>query len=69
MQNSEFDPMEIEILTSHSNLMVVRTNNLLPTLQFMQWCGRKLRELQADDEDGTEYNILTFYKPKKHERN
>ena len=66
MLKTEFDPMEdMQTLTSHSNLFVVRTAKLLPTLQFMQENWRKLWELIPDDENGVEYNILTYYKPKK----
>ena len=65
MLRTDFDPIEdLEILTSLSNLMVVRTQKLLPTLQFMQKCGWKLWELIPDDEWEFEYNVLTFYKPK-----
>ena len=46
----QFDPIEdIQILTSLSNIYVVRTEKLLPTLFFMQKLGWKLWELQADD--------------------
>jgi hypothetical protein len=65
MLKTDFEPLEdLEILTSLSNLMVVRTWKLLPALQFMQECGWKLWELTPDDEDWIEYNILTFYKKK-----
>lgn len=63
-----FNPMEdLEILTSHSNLMVIRTSNLLPTLTFMQQAGWHLQELIPDDElnecgDTKEFNILSYYK-------
>lgn len=63
-----FNPMEdIEILTSHSNVMLIRTSNLLPTLTFMQQAGRHLQELIPDDEmnecgDIKEFNILSYYK-------
>ena len=66
MLKTDFDPVEeIQILTSHSNLCVVRTGNLLGTLQFMQKLWWRLYELLPDDQDGKEYNILTYYKPKK----
>ena len=39
MLKTDFDPIDdIETLTSHSNLCVIRTAKLLPTLQFMQEC-------------------------------
>lgn len=68
MWEIDFDPMQdLEVLTSHSNLMVIRTCKLLPTLKFMQGAWRKLKELTPDDEmsergDVKEYNILTFTK-------
>ena len=66
MSKTEFEPIDdIQMLASLSNLCVVRTAKLLPTLQFMQECGRKLWELIPDDERESEFNILTFYKPKK----
>ena len=66
----QFDPIEdIQILTSLSNIYVVRTEKLLPTLFFMQKLGWKLWELQADDRvnefgELIEWEILTYYKPK-----
>lgn len=63
MLKTDFEPIEdIEILTSLSNLCTVRTAKLFPTLKFMQSLGWRIRELMPDDEDGVEYNILTFYK-------
>lgn len=51
MLKTDFDPMEdIQTLTSHSNLCVIRTCKLLPTLQFMQEHERRLWEIQPDDE-------------------
>ena len=64
MWKTDFDPMEIEIITSHSNLMVIRTCDLLPTLLFMQNAWRRLRELIPDDQWDIEFNILTYYKCK-----
>lgn len=62
----EFSPFEdMEILSQDNNLCVVRTGKLFPTLFFMQNAWRKLWELLPDDEDWVEYNILTYYKPKK----
>lgn len=65
MLRTDFEPLEdIEMLTSLSNVCVVRTPKLIETLRFMQNCWWKIYELQPDDEWETEYNILTFYKPK-----
>ena len=61
----DFNPMEdADTLFMDSKLCVMRTSMLLPALIYMQEREWRLRELQADDENGTEYNILTFYKPK-----
>lgn len=65
MLKTDFEPLDdIEMIVSLSNLCVVRTAKLLPTLQFMQKLGWRLWELQADDEWDKEYNLLTYYKPK-----
>lgn len=62
---TEFNPIEdIDILAMQPNWCLVRTEKLLPTLQFMQGAGWKLFELQADDMGDAEWNILTYYKPK-----
>lgn len=61
-----FNPIDdIETYLITERACIIRTADLLPTLQFMQECWWKLWELQADDEWNTEYNILTYYKPKK----
>lgn len=61
-----FNPMEdIETCMTTDNVCIIRTSNLLPTLLFMQEVWWKLYELTPDDEDWVEYNILTYYKPKK----
>lgn len=70
MWKTDFEPLEdLQILTSHSNLIVIRTNKLLPALKFMQEIGWKLRELIPDDEWEMEFNILTYYKPKWQKQN
>ena len=70
MWRTDFEPFDdMEMLTSHSNLCVVRTFKLLPTLMFMQEKGWRLRDLQPDDEEGIEREILTFYKPKEWNQN
>ena len=66
----DFDAIEdIEPLAMQSNWCQIRTWKLMPTLWFMQRAWRKLWELVPDDEyiSGIrlEYNILTYYKPKK----
>lgn len=62
----DFDAIEdIEILTQTKDLCVVRTGKLMPTLFFMQETWWRIWELTPDDEDWIEYNILTYYKPKK----
>lgn len=61
----DFNWDSIETLSQTSNTIVIRTSDLLPTLQFMQECWWRLYELLPDDQDGKEYNILTYYKPKK----
>lgn len=62
----DFDAIDdIEVLTQTNNLCVVRTGKLMPTLFFMQELWWRIWELLPDDEDGVEYNILTYYKPKK----
>ena len=64
----DFDAIEdIEILTQTKDLCVIRTGKLIPTLFFMQETWWKIWELTPDDEDWIEYNILTYYKPKKWE--
>ena len=66
MLKTDFEPIDdIQMLVNHSNICVVRTAKLLPTLQFMQRAWWKLRELTPDDEDWIEFNILTYYKPKQ----
>ena len=51
MLKTDFEPLDdIEMIVSLSNLCVVRTYKLLPTLQFMQRLGWRLYEIQADDE-------------------
>lgn len=54
-----------EKLSQTKDTIIVRTADLLHTLQYMQKCWRKLQELTPDDEEWTEYNILTYYKPKQ----
>lgn len=61
----DFSLDTIEILEESENTLVVRTSDLFPTLFHLQKCWWKLWELLPDDEDGVEYNILTYYKPKK----
>ena len=49
--HSNFDPIEdIEILAHQENWCMVRTEKLLPTLNFMQQTGWKIWELIPDDE-------------------
>ena len=55
---------EIETYMMTERACIIRTSNLLPTLQFMQECWRRLWELLPDDEWEFEFNILTFYKLK-----
>lgn len=55
---------DIETYMMTEKLCIIRTSNLLPTLQFMQDGWWKLYDLQADDEWEMEFNILTYYKPK-----
>lgn len=68
MLETDFDPIEdIQTLTSDSNLCVIRTGKLIPTLKLMQGAWRRLCELIPDDEvdeNGNikEYNILTYNK-------
>lgn len=61
----DFSRDKVEKLICTKDTLVVRTSDLLPTLLFMQECWRKLQELTPDDEEWTEYNILTYYKPKQ----
>lgn len=58
----------IEVLAMQETWCIIRTNELLPTLQFMQQCWWHIWELTPDDADGVEYNLLTFYK-KQHGKN
>ena len=70
MLKTDFEPLDdIEMIVSLSNLCVVRTYKLLPTLQFMQRLGWRLYEIQADDEWDIECNLLTYYKPKWQKQN
>lgn len=61
----DFNLDMVEILEETGNTLVIRTADLLPTLLHLQMCGWKLWELLPDDEWEFEYNVLTFYKPKK----
>ena len=61
----DFNREKVEKLVVTKDTLVVRTPELLPTLQHMQECWRKLQELTPDDEEWMEYNILTYYKPKQ----
>lgn len=62
--HSSFDPIEdIEVLSHQENWCMVRTEKLLPTLNFMQLAGWRIWELIPDDEF-TEWEILIYYKPK-----
>lgn len=61
----DFNREKVEKLVVTKDTLVVRTAELLPTLQYMQECWRKLQGLIPDDEEWTEYNILTYYKPKQ----
>lgn len=62
--HSNFDPIEdIEILAHQENWCMVRTEKLLPTLNFMQQTGWKIWGLIPDDEF-TEWEILIYYKLK-----
>lgn len=64
LSKNVFDPIEdIELLSHQENWCVVRTEKLLPTLNFMQQTGWKIWELIPDDEF-TEWEILIYYKPK-----
>ena len=60
----DFNMDMVEVMSQTKNMLILRTSDLLPTLKFMQQCWRSLRELLPDDENGTEYNLLTFYKKK-----
>lgn len=60
----DFNMDMVEILSQTENTLIVRTADLIPTLQFMQSIGRKLWELTPDDEWEMEFNILTYYKCK-----
>ena len=68
---SDFDELQdIETLAMQKTWCMIRTIKLMPTLWFMQDAWRKIWELIPDDEYDKygiryEYNILTFYKPKK----
>ena len=53
-----------EKIQQTKDVCILRTAYLLYTLNYMQENWRKLLELIPDDEDGVEYNLLTFYKPK-----
>ena len=49
--HSRFDPIDdIEVLSQQENWCMVRTEKLLPTLNFMQKAGWKIWELIPDDE-------------------
>lgn len=61
----DFNLDMVEILEETSSTLVIRTADLLPTLLYLQMCGWRLWELLPDDECEFEYNVLTFYKPKK----
>lgn len=54
-----------EFLEQTKNTCIIRTADLLNTMLFMQEHWWRLWELTPDDQDGIEYNILTYYKPKK----
>lgn len=58
----DFNMDMVEVLEQTNNTIIIRTADLLPTLQFMQQCWRKLWDLLPDDEDWMEFNILTYYK-------
>lgn len=61
MLETAFEPIEdIQMMTNHSNLCVVRTAKLLPTLNFMQNAWWRLQELIPDDTDWQEFNILIY---------
>ena len=65
-QYPDFDELQdIETLAMQKTWCVVRTSNLLPTLFFMQSAWWKIWSIDPDDQDGIEYNILTYHKPKK----
>lgn len=61
----DFNLDMVEILEETKNTLVIRTADLLPTLMHLQKCWWKLWDLLPDDEWEFEFNILTFYKPKK----
>ena len=66
MTNSNFNPIEdIEVLAQTEKMCMVRTSNLIDTLKFMQQCGWRLYEMLPDDCDWIEWELLTYYKPKK----
>ena len=58
----EFNMDMVEILTQTRDTLIVRTADLLPTLQFMQSIWWRLKELIPDDEWEMEFEILTFYR-------
>ena len=63
MRNFNFELNEF--LEQTENTCIIRTSDLLNTMLFMQENWWKLWELTPDDQDWEEYNILTYYKPKK----
>ena len=65
----DFNMDLVEVIEQTDNTMIIRTADLLPTLQFMQECWWRLYELLPDDEWEMEFNILTYYKPKWQRQN
>ena len=58
----DFNMDTVEFLEQTKDSCIIRTSDLLHTLQYMQKCWRKLQELIPDDEDWIEYNILVYKK-------
>ena len=59
----DFNMDNVEFLEQTQDSCIIRTSDLLPTIQFMKRCWRRLQELIPDDEDWVEYNILVYKKP------
>lgn len=62
--SNTFDPIEdIEVLVKQEKWCMIRTEKLLPTLQFMQEIWWRILELIPDDRE-VEWEILIYYKPR-----
>lgn len=62
---ADFDEFnDIDPIVMNKDWCIIRTSKLIPTLWLMQEAKWKIWSLEPDDENGIEYNLLTFYKPK-----